>query len=736
MPSNRGAEPSELRHVLETPSVMPYEPSAPCAGCARALDPLRAPAVSATDERVRYFCSQACHESFTESERVHRRRVAAEREAPTPPRTTTRPREFEAVSLRAPPTAVSTPRWPLVSALACLALALSPVPGAERLAALGLMVVAALFASQATGVRTQVGLLAWLSAPLAVSLLGLASLLGAGLWALVAAALGVGSSFLRELLLERVRNQMEARRLELHARFPARAVRLSAGVAGERAREECATASLRCGETLLAEAPSVLPVDARVTAGSARVLPYPSAPESVVRGVGDGVLAGALLVEGTLELCVLRVGDARVLVRALADEPPRAAVGFLQRAGVEARRSDRVLLALGVLLAIAVARSRHAAAVLEAVGAALLALPLLSLPRAASTPLHLARRWAAALGVSFRDREAIACAGRVDCAVLRAEGTVVERDHVLLEIVPVGETLARDELLTLALSAEQAAPSHALARALAQHAEKQGVRPISLRRLSHSKGASVSALSDGRGALVVGSRQALLALGISVAVADAEAERAERDGHKVVFLALGEHVRGLLVFSQALRSEARAAVQRLLELGLDVELVSGDHRATVEGLARTLGIQQGKGELGREQRAQEVRRLREREARVVAIARAAGDQAMVDAADLGLVIDSMACAEPLALGTATRDLRSAVEALAVARAARRMEQLGLGVSGASLVLSVLAAAAVVSAPLVLACAALLDASWLAGESAALRSDHSALLRAAPRAKSK
>src|SRR5690606_23202990 len=112
------------------------------------------------------------------------------------------------------------------------------------------------------------------------------------------------------------------------------------------------------------------------------------------------------------------------------------------------------------------------------------------------------------------------------------------------------------------------------------------------------------------------------------------------EGRTVVFLAVGGRARGLLVFEDPVRPDARAAVQRLMDLDLEVVLLSGDHRASVETLARTLDITHVKAELTSEERAAEVHRLREGGGVVAAIGRAPADELSLAAADVALTLDA------------------------------------------------------------------------------------------------
>ncbi|HEY8430271.1 MAG TPA: HAD family hydrolase, partial [Sandaracinaceae bacterium] len=182
----------------------------------------------------------------------------------------------------------------------------------------------------------------------------------------------------------------------------------------------------------------------------------------------------------------------------------------------------------------------------------------------------------------------------------------------------------------------------------------------------------VTAISPAGQELVVGNRALLLAEGVSVAVADAEAARAEERGHTVVFVGLEGRVRAIISLRDEDRLGARAAVQRLIDLGIEVVLVSGDHRGTVEALARHLDIGHVKAELLPDERGAEVRRLRETGGLVAAIGRAGHDDPALGAADVQVVLGAAGASESeRAVASTSEDVRDAAAALWLARAARR-----------------------------------------------------------------
>jgi Cu+-exporting ATPase len=332
---------------------------------------------------------------------------------------------------------------------------------------------------------------------------------------------------------------------------------------------------------------------------------------------------------------------------------------------------------------------------------------------------------AASRGMVFRDAATMERTGRVTAAALCTDGTVTQGACTLLEVSPLGREHEARELAALAMGAELVAEPHPLADAVRRFGLERGIEPTTLRRAAYARGRGVTALVDGGGPLVLGNRQSLLNSGVSVAVADREAQRAESEGRTVVFLSVGGRVRGLLIFEDPVRVEARAAVQRLIDLDVEVVLLSGDHRATVEAVARTLDITHVKAELTSEERAAEAGRLREAGGVVAVIGRAPNDELPLSAADIALTLDAAGSSLEGDVAVASGDLRDAAEALVLARRARRTAQATLVLTlGGGAVLGAAAALGVLPPVFALACALAFDAWALPGAARLLRAPQS------------
>jgi cation transport ATPase len=521
-------------------------------------------------------------------------------------------------------------------------------------------------------------------------------------WAgLVGGAIAAASVAARPWLDARARAPIDGLGAQLLAALPSRArvARPQAGDTDGGRTAEVPLAQIRVSDELVATEGETLAADGVVVAGTASVLPHPGARTAAPRRPGDTVLAGARVVEGALRVAVARAGDDRAILRpkGFAAVDATASPTLARAASTAVRLGPPVA---GVLAALSLLTSGGAASTrLAAAGAMLLALPLTSLLRAVTLPALAAAVAGAQRGFFYASPRLLERAGRSAVAVLCGHGAVTVGKPEVVEVHGFGGADDPAEVVALAAGVDASLASHAVSEAIRRYAAARGLTPTPSRRGAAIPGRGVTATAPSGERFVLGTRQFLLDEGVSVAIADGEAARAEARGRSVVFAALGGRVRALLVLEDELRPGARSAVQRLIDLGCEVVLLSGDHRPTVETLAKQLGIDHVRAELSPEERGAELRRLREGGPVVAAVGRPGHDEAVLSQADVavGLGVAAGAAADR-GVTVASEDVRDAADALWVARAARQETVRAAGLLAAAGLVLALGAAGGILAP--------------------------------------
>jgi len=719
----------------------PSDPTRPCPGCGNPVEPLRAPRVVVLDSGAAFLCSATCREQYLAAAERKRRDAPPVIIPRRTPRAMPRPRLNYPTSSTttgsfAPPPPTAPP--PTVGlALAAAALLSSAFATNLTLAAIsavftvGGALVALVFGLH---LRTQVGWLAWSATPLGAVLAVTGAMSrqlegGDARLALAGAAVVAAVAHLRWWVDALSEGPLEHKSKQAGATFPAH----TRGASSDPHRPlasgpEIEVARLCVGEEVLVREGDVLPCDGVVQLGEGQVLLHPSARAATARARGDGLLAGARVTSGRLRVLATRVGLDRALMRPLTFGDARApdAAGptrFAQRA---LDLAGLVVLG-GALLALIVSDPSGDLWVrLSAVGAALIAVPLISLRRAASSSYVVGALAAAERGIALRSASALDRAGRVSVSVLCAHGTVTEGHPEVVEVHGYGEGKVEEALaLATAVEASLGGGHQPIGRALVRWMRHKSLPAV--RRVQPVAGRGVRGLGPSGESVLVGNRQLLLEEGVSIAVLEAEAAASEAKGHTALLVAIDRKARALIALRDEERPGARPAIQRLIDLGIEAILISGAQRGTAEVLAKGLDIEHVKSELSPEERGAEVRRLRDAGNVVAVIGHAVRDEDALAAADVPIVLAAAGTPEgDRAVALTTDDVRDASALLWLAQAVRREAIRGVALAtGAGATLAILGAVGLLGPGAVALIAGAIDLAVLPTSS---RLDHRIRLR--------
>jgi Cu2+-exporting ATPase len=473
-------------------------------------------------------------------------------------------------------------------------------------------------------------------------------------------------------LLETAARERAARTLDPLARWmPSFATRL-AGPEPEAVPQRVAAHAIAPGDFVLIAPGERVPADGAVVRGRS------SADESLLTGEsrpvakapGAALIGGSINLEQALVMQVARTGPdtqaaavLRLVERAAAGKP--RLVEAADRLG--ARLTALVLIvAAGAFVFWAgesVARAIWVAvAVLVATCPCALAL---------AAPIVLTRANARLLsrGLALTRGAAIERLERATDVVLDKTGTLTAGRFSIRSVTPLGARQAED-CLALARALE-ASSRHPIARAF------EGTTPLAASEVHNAPGQGLEGTVAGR-RLRLGTEAYCRALAGCAAPRSGGADDAQQT---MVFLAAADAWLAAFVLEDALRPDAQAFVAGLVARGLRVHLASGDQPATVQAIARRLGIASVLGGATPQDKFDFVAGLQGQGRSVLMIGDGLNDAPVLARADVSVAVSggadaAQAQADLVLLGGATQPRLSAVgEALAVAqRAMRRIRQ--------------------------------------------------------------
>ena len=374
-----------------------------------------------------------------------------------------------------------------------------------------------------------------------------------------------------------------------------------------------------------------VPVDGKIVSGASdldeSILTGESLP--VPRGIGEGVLGGAINRSGVLEIEATTVGEDSSLSKIIA-LVERAQMGKAPLQQLVDRVSAIFVpvvmaIALFTLLAWYAYSNDFGQALLAAVAVLVIACPC-ALGLATPAAIMAGTGVAAKHGILIKDAQALEIAHRVDTVAFDKTGTLTV-GHPRLRLIEAAAGV--DELAVLrAASALQAQSAHPLARAVLEAAATRGLT------VAADAAQDVQAVS-GRGSLgtvqgaklALGSLRWMDELGAAMGPLAARAQTLQDEGATVSVLAAqgessapdpgsarppegvqpylgrpGERLiqwapLALLAFADEAKPGAAAALAGLRAQGLRLFMVSGDNRGAALAMAHTLGLRADEGEV-------------------------------------------------------------------------------------------------------------------------------------------
>ncbi len=442
-----------------------------------------------------------------------------------------------------------------------------------------------------------------------------------------------------------------------------------ARVSREGAEREIPVGEVVRGDLLLVRPGERIPVDGRIESGSSAVDEAMLTGESlpVEKRAGDTVIGGTINRTGAFRYRATNLGAGSMLSQIV--RLMREAQG--SRAPIQ-RLVDRVT---GVFVPVAISIAMATFALWFVLGpdpslipafAAAVAVLIIACPcamgLAVPTAVMVSTGKGAEAGILLKGGEALQRARQVTTVILDKTGTVTEGMPAVTDLVLApGSDAEEDRVLALVASLE-ASSEHSLADAIVRHAEGRGLPRLPVEGFDTLTGRGAVGVVDGV-TLAVGNARLMaervrgregagvVPAGGRGAGADPpgpgvpgldvlreEAEALARRGRTPIHVAVDGVVVALIGVADPIRDTSRAAIRRLREMGLQVVMLTGDHRSTAQAVAREAGIDRVVAEVLPEGKVEEVKRLQNAGEVVAMVGDGINDAPALAQADVGVAL--------------------------------------------------------------------------------------------------
>lgn len=446
-------------------------------------------------------------------------------------------------------------------------------------------------------------------------------------------------------------------------------------------------ADLQAGDEIRLRPGDAVPVDGRVTEGAASLdeSAITGEPLPVRRGPGDEIAAGATVAEGSLVFRATRVGAESSLAQTVA--AVERAIGTKAEAQRLADKISAVFVPCVLVAAVATFGGWLATghtlgeAVFPALAVLLIACPC-ALGLATPTVVMVVSGRAAREGILVGNAVALERAGQIDMLLCDKTGTLTEgKPSVAWQRALNGADLSDERIAQLA--AAERLSEHPVALAVVRWADAQGQAPGAMKleaaNFSSHAGRGIRAQAGG---VDVAAGSASFIKEVAEGWAGLPQDLEIPPGHSVVVAAFDGKPALVLGIADTLRSGAKEAVSALGGSGIEVHMVTGDQESAAKKIAQDVGIPAERVHAGMrpEQKRELVERFLKDGRRVGFVGDGINDASALASATVGFAVGSgTAVAMQAADITLKRpDIAQVLEAVRIARAARRVILQNLG----------------------------------------------------------
>ena len=402
--------------------------------------------------------------------------------------------------------------------------------------------------------------------------------------------------------------------------------------------------------------------------------------ESVPRNIrkGEEVLAGMIVTDKVIRIKVTRPFDKSALARILelvqnASERKAPAELFIRKF---ARIYTPIVIVLAVLIVLcpfvySLINPPFVFAFNDWLYRALVFL-VISCPCAlvVSIPLGYFGGIGAAsrLGILFKGGNYLDAITKINTVVFDKTGTLTKGTFEVQACKSAGE-ISEEELVKLVASVESDS-THPIAKAVVNYAKEQNIECVAVTGTKEFAGYGLEATINGT-TVLVGNCRLLSKFDISYP------EELLEITDTIVVCAVGNRYAGYLLLADALKEDAKAAIDNLKALNIEnIQILSGDKQSIVTNFAEKLGISEAYGDLLPEGKVNHLEELRRDEAnRIAFVGDGMNDAPVLALSHVGIAMGGLgsdAAIETADVVIQTDQPSKVAEAIKVGRLTRRI----------------------------------------------------------------
>ena len=390
------------------------------------------------------------------------------------------------------------------------------------------------------------------------------------------------------------------------------------------------------GDLVAVHTGSKIPIDGKVQSGEASIDEASLTGEFMpaVKAQGDSVYAGSTVKSGTLTLEAERVGDDRAISRIvhLVEEAQSRKAPIQAYADRFSAQFIPINFALALIVYM-ITRSPTRA------------LNMLIIDYSCGVRLSTATAFAAAVcrsaaqGVLVKGGNFIEILSEADTLILDKTGTITEGRPKVSSVYAAEHDIDTRDIVEAAAACEETT-NHPIALAIINKVREMGWQIPRHSQVKVHLGKGVETTVNRR-KVRVGSAAFLHSAGVAMTLSDQTIATMQQRGEKVIYVARGRQLMGVIGIQDSLREDMKKTLNRLRRQGYDeIVLLTGDIEAHANVMASKMSVDSYKAEALPEEKAEKVLLTQAKGNRVVMVGDGVNDAPALAYADVGISLGS------------------------------------------------------------------------------------------------
>lgn len=415
------------------------------------------------------------------------------------------------------------------------------------------------------------------------------------------------------------------------------------------------TAEVKLGDIVLLKPGDKVPVDGEIMEGETSIDESLVTGESlpVAKGVGDKVIGGSINTSGSVQFKATKVGEDTALAQIvklvetaqnskapgqkIADRFAKYLVIVAVGGGLLTFAVWFFVLGQPLLFALTFAISTVVIACPDALG--------LATPTAVAVGTGLGAKH----NILIKDAPTLEQVSKIQAVVMDKTGTLTEGKPAITDIVSVMKfpipnfqfpnkpKLSNEQKVLWFIASVEKNSSHPLSKAVLEKSEKEQLALSKVEGFKNLAGHGVEAKVSGKHVLI-GTIKLMKDWKVNTEPLQKDIDRLLSEGKTIMVLAIDNKVAGVAAASDPVKKNAKQAITRMKELGLEIAMITGDNKKTGETIGKQLGIDRIFSEVLPEDKASYVKKLQSEGKFTAMVGDGVNDAPALAQADIGIAI--------------------------------------------------------------------------------------------------